>query len=104
VAGLVGAPTQPAYAASKHAVVGMTKTAPAGCGKTGMRINSVCPGVIRTAMMERAIEREPMREKVIQKRHPIGRVGEAEAVAGAVLWLCSDNECIVRDRPSAGSR
>ncbi|WP_334190517.1 SDR family oxidoreductase [Noviherbaspirillum sp.] len=90
VAGLVGAPLQPIYAASKHAVVGMTKTAAAEYGKAGIRINSVCPGVIRTPMMERALEREPRREKGIAKIHPIGRIGEAGEIAGAVLWLCSD--------------
>lgn len=90
VAGLVGAPLQPAYAASKHAVVGMTRTAAAEYGKAGIRINSVCPGVIRTPMLERALEREPRREKGIVKVHPIGRIGEAEEIAGAVLWLGSD--------------
>lgn len=90
VAGLVGAPLQPAYAASKHAVVGMTKTAGAEYGRAGIRINSVCPGVIRTEMMDRALEREPKREKLLQVAHPIGRIGEAEEIAGAVLWLCSD--------------
>jgi len=90
VAGLVGAPLQPAYAASKHAVVGMTKTAAAEYGKAGIRINSVCPGVIRTPMLERALEREPRREKGIVKIHPIGRIGEPGEIAGAVLWLCSD--------------
>lgn len=90
VAGLVGAPLQPAYAASKHAVVGMTRTAAAEYGKAGIRINSVCPGVIRTPMLERALEREPRREKGIVKVHPIGRIGEAEEITGAVLWLCSD--------------
>lgn len=90
VAGLVGAPLQGVYAASKHAVVGMTKTAAAEYGKAGIRINSVCPGVIRTAMLERALEREPRREKHIVRAHPIGRIGEAGEIAGAVLWLCSD--------------
>jgi NAD(P)-dependent dehydrogenase (short-subunit alcohol dehydrogenase family) len=90
VAGLVGAPLQPVYAASKHAVVGMTKTAAAEYGKAGIRINSVCPGVIRTPMLERALEREPRREKNIVKVHPIGRIGEADEIAGAVLWLGSE--------------
>lgn len=90
VAGLVGAPLQPIYAASKHAVVGMTKTAAAEYGRAGIRINSVCPGVIRTPMLERALEREPRREKGIVKVHPIGRIGEAEEIAAAALWLCSD--------------
>ncbi|MES2105248.1 MAG: SDR family oxidoreductase [Pseudomonadota bacterium] len=90
VAGLVGAPMQPIYAASKHAVVGLTKTAAAEYGRAGIRVNAVCPGVIRTPMMEHAIEREPRREKMIEKLHPIGRVGEAEEIANAALWLCSD--------------
>jgi NAD(P)-dependent dehydrogenase (short-subunit alcohol dehydrogenase family) len=95
VAGLVGAPTQPLYAASKHAVVGMTKTAAVEYGRAGIRINSVCPGVIRTDMMERAIERDPSRAKSIPKIHPVGRVGEADEVAAAVLWLCSDRASFV---------
>jgi NAD(P)-dependent dehydrogenase (short-subunit alcohol dehydrogenase family) len=90
VAGLVGAPLQPIYAASKHAVVGMTKTAAAEYGKAGIRINSVCPGIIRTPMLDRALEREPRREKSIVKVHPVGRLGEAEEIANAAIWLCSD--------------
>jgi NAD(P)-dependent dehydrogenase (short-subunit alcohol dehydrogenase family) len=90
VAGLVGAPGMPVYAASKHAVVGMTKTASAEYGKAGIRVNSVCPGIIRTPMLERALEREPRREKSILKAHPIGRLGEAEEIANAAVWLCSD--------------
>ncbi|HYD61272.1 MAG TPA: SDR family oxidoreductase [Noviherbaspirillum sp.] len=90
IAGLVGAPRMPIYAASKHAVVGLTKTAAAEYGKAGIRVNSVCPGVIRTPMLERALEREPRREKGIMKMHPIGRVGEAEEIANAAVWLCSD--------------
>lgn len=95
VAGLVGAPLQPVYAGSKHAVVGMTKTAAAEYGRAGIRINSVCPGVIRTAMLDRALEREPKRAKSIVKVHPIGRLGEAEEIASAVLWLCSDGASFV---------
>lgn len=90
VAGLVGAPLQPIYAASKHAVVGLTKTAAAEYGRAGIRINSVCPGIIRTAMLERALEREPRREKIVVKAHPIGRLGEADEIASAAVWLCSD--------------
>lgn len=95
VAGLVGAPLQPAYAASKHAVVGLTKTAAAEYGKSGIRINSVCPGIINTSMMDRALEREPKRQKFVQKAHPIGRIGEADEIASAVLWLCSDGASFV---------
>lgn len=95
VAGLVGAPLQPLYAASKHAVVGMTKTAAAEYGRKGIRINSVCPGIIRTEMMERAIAREPKREQHVAKAHPIGRLGEAEDIAGAVVFLSSDDAAFV---------
>lgn len=90
VAGLVGAPMMPIYGASKHAVVGLTKTAAAEYGRAGIRINSVCPGIIRTPMLDRALEREPRREKSVLKAHPIGRLGEAGEIANAALWLCSD--------------
>lgn len=95
VAGLVGAPLQPLYAASKHAVVGLTKTAAAEYGRFGIRINAVCPGIIRTPMLDRALEREPKREKSIVKVHPIGRLGEAQEIANAALWLCSDSASFV---------
>lgn len=95
VAGLVGAPTQPIYAASKHAVVGLTKTAAVEYGRAGIRVNSVCPGVINTPMLTRALEREPEREKRMRKIHPIGRFGEADEIANAALWLCSDQASFV---------
>lgn len=95
VAGLVGAPLQPIYAASKHAVIGLTKTAAVEYGRAGIRINAVCPGIIRTPMLDRAIAREPRREKSIEKAHPIGRLGEAEEIANAALWLCSDSASFV---------
>jgi NAD(P)-dependent dehydrogenase (short-subunit alcohol dehydrogenase family) len=95
VAGLVGAPTQGVYAASKHAVVGMTKTAAAEYGREGIRINSVCPGVVNTPMMTRALEREPLREKKLRNAHPIGRIAEPAEVANAALWLCSEQASFV---------
>lgn len=92
VAGLVGAPLRAAYAGSKHAVVGMTKSAAAEYGRRGVRINSVCPGIIRTAMMDRALARRPPEAA---QRDPgqatlLGRVGEAGEIASAVVWLLSD--------------
>ena len=95
VAGLVGAPTQPIYAASKHAVVGMTKTAAAEYARSGIRINSVCPGIVNTPMMARALEREPLREKKLRNVHPLGRFGEPSEVANAAMWLCSDQSSFV---------
>ena len=90
VAGIVGAPRHAIYAASKHAVVGLTKSAAVEYGKKGIRINSVCPGVIRTPMLERALARDPNWESSLVALHPIGRLGEAEDISAAVLWLCSD--------------
>jgi NAD(P)-dependent dehydrogenase (short-subunit alcohol dehydrogenase family) len=95
VAGLVGAPTQAVYAASKHAVVGMTKTAAAEYGRDGIRINSVCPGVINTPMLARALERDPARQKKLRNLHPIGRFGDVTEIANAALWLCSEQASFV---------
>ncbi len=90
VAGLVGAPKHAIYAASKHAVVGMSKSAAAEYGTLGIRVNTVCPAVIRTPMFERAVEAKIADAAAITRMHPIGRIGEVEEVAAAVLWLCSD--------------
>ena len=89
VAGLVGAATMPAYAASKHGVVGLTKSAALEYAKKGIRVNAVCPGVIRTAMSERAVAQRPEREAFINNLHPMGRIGEPEEIAATALWLCS---------------
>lgn len=90
VAGLVGAPKMAAYSASKHAVVGLTKSAAVEYGRKGVRVNAVCPGIIRTQMYERALQADPQVEKFAVAAHPIGRLGRAEEVAAVVLWLCSD--------------
>ena len=89
VAGLVGAPKHAIYAATKHAVVGLTKSAAAEYGKAGIRINAVCPGVIRTAMFERVVQQGLADEQGIRRLHPVGRIGEVSEIADAVLWMCS---------------
>jgi NAD(P)-dependent dehydrogenase (short-subunit alcohol dehydrogenase family) len=76
-------------------MVGMTKTAAAEYGRAGIRVNSVCPGVINTPMLARALERDPTREKKLRNLHPIGRFGEAADVANAALWLCSSQAAFV---------
>lgn len=95
VAGLVGAPKHAIYAATKHAVVGLTKSAAIEYGKKGIRVNAVCPAVIRTPMLERALARDATWEEGLRKLHPIGRIGEIDEVAHAVLWLCSDQSSFV---------
>jgi NAD(P)-dependent dehydrogenase (short-subunit alcohol dehydrogenase family) len=77
-----------AYVASKHGVVGLTKTAALEFAQQGIRVNCVCPGVIQTPMTESAL-RDPALQAQIRAR-PMGRVGAPEEVAEAVVWLCSD--------------
>lgn len=95
VAALVGAPAQALVAASKHAVVGMTRSAAVEYANAGIRINSVCPGTIRTPAVARALDRDPQRAGELLGRHPLGRFGEARDVANATLWLCSEHASFV---------
>ena len=90
VAGLVGAHSLPIYAASKHAVVGLTKSAAVEYAPKNVRVNAVCPAIIRTPMVERAFEMMPQLAESTIASNPSRRLGEPEEVAGAVLWLCSD--------------
>jgi NAD(P)-dependent dehydrogenase (short-subunit alcohol dehydrogenase family) len=90
-AGLVGYPAQPAYVASKHGVLGLTKTAALDYGKLGVRINAVCPGTVWSPMVEDAIAGQPEIEQFLVGLHPIGHLGTSEDIARAVIWLCSDD-------------
>ncbi|VTS62772.1 D(-)-3-hydroxybutyrate dehydrogenase [Streptococcus dysgalactiae subsp. equisimilis] len=91
VAGLGAAPKMSIYAASKHAVIGLTKSAAIEYAKKGIRINAVCPAVIDTDMFRRAYEADPRKAEFAAAMHPLGRVGRVEEIAAAVLYLCSDN-------------
>ena len=88
-----------AYTASKHAVVGLTRTAAVQYSARGIRVNCVCPGAIRTPMVQTAIDQGF--GSVIEAMHPIGRIGEPIEVADAVLWLCSDRASFVTGHPLA---
>lgn len=90
VAGLVGFPNLPAYCASKGGVVQLTKAAALEYARMGIRINAVCPGVIRTPMVERVTGGNPETEAQFTALEPVGRMGTPEEVAEAVVWLCSD--------------
>jgi NAD(P)-dependent dehydrogenase (short-subunit alcohol dehydrogenase family) len=89
-AGLVGSAAFPIYDASKHGVVGLTKSAALQYAKRGIRGNAVCPGVIRTPMSQQGIDANPQFEESAITRNPSGRFGKPEEIAEAVVWLCSD--------------
>jgi len=88
--GLVAVANQSAYVAAKHGVLGLTKAAALEYVREGIRVNAVCPGIIRTPMAERGIAGNPAVEEALAKIQPIGRLGEPEEVASAALFLLSD--------------
>ena len=90
VAGLGAAPKMSIYAASKHAVIGLTKSAAIEYAKKKIRVNAICPAVIDTDMFRRAYKADPKKGEFAAAMHPVGRIGKVEEVAAAVLYLCSD--------------
>lgn len=90
VAGLVGMMRTPAYVATKHGVIGLTKTAALEYAAAGIRINAVCPGVIRTPLIDRNVATHPPLAEHYRNMHPMGRLGEPEEIAEAAVWLLSD--------------
>ena len=89
VLGLIGSAGVAAYSASKHGVLGLTKTAALENAKSGIRVNAVCPGYIETPMADRTLRVASVRNYVVSS-HPIGRLGRPMEIAEAVLWMCSD--------------
>ena len=88
--GLKGIAGQPAYTASKHGVNGLTKAAALENAGRGIRVNSVCPGVTYTPMIEQYMARSGITEEMLTEPQPVGRMGTPEEIAEAVVWLCSD--------------
>src|SRR5215218_3162718 len=90
VAGVMGFPQLPIYIASKHAVLGLTKSAALEYAKSGIRINAVAPGGVETGMPEQAVGNNHQILETFRSMHQIGRFGAPEEIANAVVWLLSD--------------
>ena len=95
IAGLIGFPGHAPYVASKHAVLGLTKTAALEYAKQGIRINAVCPGAIETRMLDDFTSGDSETLKYLESLHPIGRLGKPDEIADAVVWLCSNEASFV---------
>lgn len=89
IGGLIGLPERASYHASKHGVIGLTRSAALEYAPRGVRINAVCPGTIDTPMVADMLATQQDAMAEILKQQPIGRLGQADEIAAAVLWLCS---------------
>jgi len=99
IAGLVGFEGLPAYNASKGGVVQLTRTAALEFATKNIRVNCVCPGVIRTPMVERLLDTRGFTEQELTAGEPVGRMGKPEEIAEGVLWLLSDASSFVTGHP-----
>ena len=94
-AGLIGFAQLPAYVASKHGVVGLTKSAALEYARRGIRVNVVCPGNVHTPMLEGFVGGDEQALTGMGKMTPIGRLATPEEIAEAIVWLCSDGASFV---------
>lgn len=95
IAGIDGIANMPAYVASKHGVVGLTKSAALEYAPIGVRINAICPGGVATPMVDRMTGGDPDVMAEYAAMEPIGRMGRPEEIADAVIWLCSERASFV---------
>lgn len=95
IAGVVGFQNSAAYVASKHGIVGLTKTAALEYAKSNIRVNAVCPGVIQTAMIDRYVQGDEKVRALLSAGEPMGRMGVPDEIASAVLWLGSEGASFV---------
>jgi len=98
-AGLAGVRGMPAYVAAKHGVAGLTRAAAVEYGKHNIRVNAVCPGPIRTPMMDRLLGKRPDAEARFARGGPLKRLGEPSEIGETVAWLCSDHASYVTGLP-----
>lgn len=94
-AGLVGVATMSAYVASKHGVIGLTKSAALECGASNIRVNAICPSSTLTPLLEMVLAGMPEQAKNNIANHPLGRIAEPREIAEAIVWLCSDSASFV---------
>jgi NAD(P)-dependent dehydrogenase (short-subunit alcohol dehydrogenase family) len=95
IGGLRGEEGKPSYIASKHGVMGLTRSAARQLAKHGIRVNALCPGAVRTEMLQQALERIPDGFEMVKKIIPAHRFAESEEAAQAILWLCSEGAAYV---------
>lgn len=93
--GITAFPGQAAYIACKHAIIGLTRTAAVDYASKGIRINAICPGVIRTDLTEELIKVNPEIENELVRDIPAGRMGRPDEIANAVVWLCSESSSFI---------
>ncbi len=94
-AGVVATPGLAHYCASKHGILGLTKTAAMENIKAGIRVNALCPGAVDTPMLRASIGSDPNLEKLVLNSLPAGRLGRSEEIAEAAVWLCSERASFV---------
>jgi len=99
VAGVTGFPGHAAYTASKHGVIGLTKTAALDYAGAGIRVNAICPAYTHTPMLDRMLEHKPELEAKLISRVPLRRLGTAEEIARAAIYLFSDAAAFITGHP-----
>jgi NAD(P)-dependent dehydrogenase (short-subunit alcohol dehydrogenase family) len=99
IAGLTGGAGLPAYIASKHGVAGLTRAAALEYGRHNIRVNAVCPGPIRTPMLNKLLKRRDDAEAKLARAEPLRRLGEPSEIGETVAWLCSDRASFVHGLP-----
>jgi NAD(P)-dependent dehydrogenase (short-subunit alcohol dehydrogenase family) len=94
-AGLEGVPGYSGYVASKHAEIGLTKSAALDYASLGIRVNAVCPGLVNTPLIAEMASESPEMHDSLVAAHPLGRIAEASEIADAIVWLCSEKSSYV---------